>query len=301
MERARKFLLSIGVFCILVIPGVSFAQQEGIQISPLTYNLEIKPGETKQAKIIVTNLNDTDLQYICEAEPFSGVSEEGAPDFSNTELREGVTTLADWIEFESSTKEGTINPGLEKEINFSISIPVGAEPGGHYAAVFAKQIKKNAEGKTELGVSSRVGTLILVSVPGDVSQSAQITEFNYPKFVWTGPVSFKAKVENTGTVHYDSNVKLTADPLLGSDKEVDLGTHTVLPANTRVFDGKWDNKYPFGYYKLTATATAGDGDAAVATGLLIAIPLVVVLPVLAGLILMVYLIKYVKSHVKIVK
>lgn len=305
MKNMRKLyrILALSVLGAgLLLPQFAKAQQAGVQVSPLTFNFEISPGGSQDLSVNITNLNTTDLNYVMEFENFNSVSEEGAPSFKGLSSDVGITTLKDWITVpDLSNKEGVIEAKQNKDINLKIDVPKGAEAGGHYAAVFAKEVIKNAEGKTELGVATRVGALILVTVPGDIIQSAKITEFNYPKFVWTGPVDFAAKVENTGNVHYDSKVTVAADPLLGSDKEIDLGTHTVIPANTRLFEGKWDNKYPFGYYKLTATATAGDGTAATAAGTLIAIPLVIVLPVLVGLILLVYLVRYIKSHVKIVK
>jgi hypothetical protein len=247
-----------------------------------------------------------------EKENFTSVSEEGAPSFSAGDLKEGVTTLADWISFDGPT-EGKLLPKQEKEINFTIPIPEGAEPGGHYAAIFVKQIKKTEEGKTELGVSSRVGTLILVSVPGTTNKSAEIVEFKAPKLLLKGPVEckkdgdkiiagscFTMKVRNNGTVHFDSKGTVEIKPLIGRTSVIDLGTHTILPHNIRSFGAGWNKKYPFGYYRLKAQATDGDGNPITATAVMWAIPLIIVLPILATLIIIFMVVRYVKKNFKLV-
>jgi len=288
---------------LFLLPTQSMAQspESGIQISPVTCNYEISPGGVKDSVITLKNLGKEEIEYTIETENFVNTTEDGAPVFAFGPVKEGVTTLANWFDFPKG-KTGKIPAEGSVEVGFRISIPKGSEPGGHYAAVFAKMIAKTEEGKTELGVSSRVGTLFLVTVPGEVRYGAEIEELSAPKFVWAGPVTFGMKVRNTGTVHYDSKSSISLSrALIGGETEIDMGQHTVLPGSSRVYEGKWSNKYPFGYYKLTATATAGSGNAPTLSGAIIAVPLIIVLPVIIGLILLVYLVRYIKKHVKIVK
>jgi len=299
MKRFYK-LVSIVFVGLLIFASTSLAADDGIQISPLSYNFEINPGESQKASINITNLNDEAIDFVAEVEPFYGVSEDGAPDFSGEGLGEGVVDLVDWISFSDSSKQGSILAKEERKIDFTINVPQDAEPGGHYAAVFAKQVKKSAEGGTELGVASRVGTLILVSVPGDVVQSAKITSFEYPVFAWSGPIEFDLKVKNTGSVHFDSSSLVKMNSLLGKANEINMGTHTILPGSTRSFEGKTVGKYPFGYYSLVASATAGEGDVAQDSGYIVAIPLIIVLPALALLIAIILIVKYLRKHIRIV-
>ncbi len=296
----KKILLGIIVSLFLLAP-VALAAEGGIQISPLTFNFDLKPGESKEGSITVTNQNTDNLDFAVEVELFSQVTNEGAPSFTGVQKVEGVTNLVDWIAIASDDKEGTIPTQGKKEINFTVSVPAGAEPGGHYAAIFAKQIKKNPEGKTELGVSSRVGALMLVSVPGDVKRTADLLGFSFPKFVWKGPVKFGAVVKNTGSVHYDAPVNVTLKPLFGADKSVDLGSHTIIPKNSRDYSGEWKSKYPFGYYKVNAIAKDGDSKEVTASGSFFALPLLIVLPLIAIVLIVLLIIRYVKRNFKIAK
>jgi hypothetical protein len=300
MKFIKKLFLSI---LALIVFGAFFTQSAmatgGIQITPITYNFNIEPGQSKEAKVTVINRSKDELFFNMESEIFNKVSEDGAPTFSDTAHQAGVTTLVDWITFKD--KEGSVKPNEYKQINFNISVPKGAEPGGHYAAVFAKAVKKDTKGQTQLGVASRVGTLVLVSVPGQVKKSANISEFNTPKFIWKGPLDFVMRVRNEGSVHFDSTANIQIKPILGSATNIKMGTHTILPNSIRKFEGKWNKRFPFGYYNLTATATDGNGNPMTTTHTLWAIPLEIVIPSLVALIILIVIIKYVKKHVRFVE
>lgn len=291
------FILTFG---FLSVPEKMLAADTaGIQISPISYNLDIKPGESKDLKLNIKNYNPFEVDYVIETELIDSVTEDGAPSFSPVLPKEGVTSILDWMTF-SDPKDGTLAAGEAKNVNFTVSIPNGAEPGGHYAAVFVKQLNKEVGGQTQIAVSSRVGALILTSVPGETVKSAEISDFNPPKFLWKGPLPLSFKVKNTGTVHYDSSAKIKIEPLLGNDVTIDAGTHTIIPDNLRKYETTWNKKYPFGYYKLTSIALDGDGNEVTAVATLWALPLIIVIPLLVFIALVIWLLVYLKRHVKIV-
>lgn len=301
MEKFKRIVLTLGLLGLLTILPVSstHAANTGIQISPVTFNFEIKPGESQGGKILITNRNDETMNYVMELEIFDSSSEDGVPSFTVVKPKEGVSTFVDWVTFPDGDK-GSIEVGKSKEVNFTISVPAGAEPGGHYGAIFAKQTKPLISEQNQVGVAARVGALVLISVPGNVQKGAQIATFVSPKFVWRGPVNMEMKVKNTGSVHYDSAANVALKPLLGSTVNVDLGTHTLIPNSVRDYKGTWNSKYPFGYYKVSATAQDGDKNLITTTSYLIAIPLIIVLPILVGLIIIIILVKYLKKKFKVV-
>lgn len=293
-------LFAAGILMIAPAKSQDSTAKTGIQISPLSYEFEIKSGATQAGKFTIKNLDGVPMDYALETELFETISEEGAPSFKGVTRPTGVSTLADWIKF-STPITGTLEAYSSLEINFTIEVPANAEPGGHYAAIFAKQIKKDAEGKTQLGVSSRVGLILLVSVPGQVTKGGEITSFTHPSFVWKGPIDFSMKFRNTGTVHYESIGTVNIDPIIGKSRTVNLGTHTVIPKSTRLYSGTWNNNYPFGYYKLTAEAKDGEGKTVMATGVLWAIPLIIVIPVILLALLIWGIIIYVKQNYQVVR
>jgi hypothetical protein len=305
VKNYLKSGLVVLVVLFLAISASTYAQESptksGIQISPLSYNFEINPGGTLDAKIILKNLNPDDLNYVAEVEGFTQTSDEGAPSFTSDIDPNTVTSIKSWFTFGVDGK-GTILPGMEKEIAFTVTVPKDAEPGGHYAAVFGRQVKDLAVGSNEVGVTSRVGTLVLISVPGKVTNGAEIIEFIAPKYVWSGPMSFSMKVKNTGSVHYDAIGSFLVEPLLSKASNFELAKHTILPGGTRNFQKNWPSKYPFGYFKVTPTATDGaNAQVTLPSVAIVAVPLIIVIPSLLGLILIILLVAYIRKHVKFVK
>ena len=300
MKRKIKFLVTaIALFASVFIMSDARAATGGIQISPLTFKYEIEGGKSKDGEILIKNLNAENLDYIIEMENFTLVSDDGAPSFAGKTEVSAQSSLAEWIKV-STDQTGTILPGAEKRISFTVTTPIDAEPGGHYAAIFAKQIKKSVDGQTQIGIASRVGALVLVTVPGEVEKGAEITEFLPPKVIWKGPVDFSLRVKNTGNIHFDSKAVVEIKPIFGRKTNLDLGTHTILPDNIRNFAGIWGNKYPIGRYQLTATATDADGKQITKSEVLWAVPLIIVIPVLFGLIFLLLIVKYLKKHLKFI-
>ncbi len=301
MTKIYKWLFT-GIIGLIVLgfPLMTWAVT-GVQISPVMHEFSLKPGESTSAKIRVTNRNpDEDLQYIIEVENFSQITEDGAPStFTVANPAEKVSTLADWITVPVD-KEGTIKPYVQKEITFNLKVPENADPGGHYAAIFAREVRKTTgTGATAIGVSSRVGTLVLLSVAGTVTKGAEIVSFDAPKFLWRGPADFAMRIKNTGTVHYDSPASVELKSLFGGTSKVDLGKHTILPDSTRKYSATWNKRFPIGYYKLTANAIDGTGTPITTTSTLWALPLEIVLPVILGLLIIIVAIRFIRRRFKI--
>jgi len=299
MKKFKLLVLSSLFTLFLFVPALVSAQQSGLQISPIDFNFEIDKGGQESGKVVVTNINDQTTNYQLEAEDFINVSDDGAPSFAGIVDNEDISTLSTWITFAGDIS-GELAAKESIDVYFTIDVPKDAEPGGHYAAVFAKQNSGVEDGSTEIGVSSRVGALILVSVPGVVSKDAEITEFSPPSFIWRGPLDFTMKVENTGSVHYDSEGNVVIEPTFGTTAEIEMGTHTIIPNNTRNFLGTWSKRFPFGYYTVTAQATDGNGELIAVEKVIWALPLEIVIPALILLIIIIWAAKSLKKKYKIV-
>lgn len=296
----KKYLF-LGFFLLaaLFVLPISAKAESGIQISPVTFNFDFFPGQTKTATLTITNRSNQPLDYVMETENFDKSTEEGVPNFSVSRLGQGITGVAQWVTFPDGSS-GTIAPLKSKEVPFTVNVPQNANPGGNYGAVFAREVKKNTEGQNTVSIANRVGALVLGAVAGDVTNGIQISEFTAPKIIWKGPVNLDMRVQNTGTVHYDSKATISFRSILGNTSEVDLGTHTILPNNIRSYEGIWSKKYPFGPYTVTATALNGSNQLATTTVTMWAIPLTLVIPVIIGLIILIIIFVYFKRHFRFV-
>jgi len=212
----------------------------------------------------------------------------------------GKTTLASWIEV--SADNFYLSPNETKEIPFTITVPANGEPGGHYAAIFFKTEPTSTKGQAQLEISGRVGALVLVSVPGQVSKTGEILEFKTPKFVNSGPVKLFVRFKNTGTVHYQLGGTIKIYNWLGKETAtVQLPEHLVLPGSTRQFEGSWKANFLFGKYKARLEMKDGGGNTRTAEAIFFAFPWKIGLIILGSLLILINITYIIKRKFKIVR
>jgi zinc-ribbon domain len=99
----------------------------------------------------------------------------GTPSFvRKSELVYPDQELSTWISID--TPEFTILPGSEKTINFTITVPTNATPGGHYGAVFFKNPNSEVATSGNIGIDVDYGVLILVNVTGETDTEWEIPD-----------------------------------------------------------------------------------------------------------------------------
>ena len=296
-----KKIITIIILPVMVIFGSSLAlaQDEiAIKISPITFKYKIDKDQTQKGVISVINPNDFSIEVESEVEDFLMENEEGVPKFLPQGA--GKTTLASWVSV--SLDKFSLAAQETKEVSFTISVPSDAEPGGHYAAIFFKTIPGTEDSKTQLGVSTRVGALTLVSVPGNVSQGGEIVEFATPRFVGKGPIDVLARFKNTGTVHYQLGGTVKICNWFGKEvAKIDLPEHIVLPDSIRRFEAKWETNYLFGKYTAKLEMTDGAGKAHSIDKSFFAFPWKEGLIVLGAVLLLLAILMCAKKKFKIVK
>jgi len=127
-------------------------------------------------------------------------------------------------------------------------VPANADPGGHYAVVFFGNQPSMAQGGS-IGLSGKLGTLILLTVAGDIVEQGRIVSFdltNPRSFYEHLPISFTALFENTGNVHLMPHGEITITNMFGRtsdripfNKEPIGGGKNVLPNTSRHLEAVW--------------------------------------------------------------
>ena len=302
MQKFKSIpILLATILFVLSSPGfqtVSAQAPVSIKISPLTFKYSLDKGEKKSDLISITNRSKFEVQIQSQVEDFVMGDEEGTPQF--LPQGSGTTSLATWVKV--SLSKFTLAPLETKAVSFQISVPKDAEPGGHYAAIFFKTLPKKAVKETTLGVAGRVGTLVLVEVTGEVKKTGEIVEFKAPKIVNRGPVNFKVRFKNTGTVHFQPKGAIKISSWFNKNlAEIPLQEHEVLPNSIRLLWGKWDCRYLFGLYKANLEMKDGEGKVLTASVRFFAFPWKIVLIVLAGIFILFVILRLLKKKFKIVR
>ena len=254
MNKTRSLILIIFILGGLVLTMGAFAQQSGVTISPLTFELTANPGDTLTNTLKIYNPTDNIISIKMEIEDFRPIGETGQV-IVEPEV-EITYSLKRWVKTDPTGF--TLEPKEQKFVDFEISVPENAEPGGKYGSVLASTTGVVGKGVTGTAVAQKVGVLLLLTVAGEVKEELAIKEFLAPSFLEYGPVPFTMRFENKGTVHVRPRGFVTITNWWGKKvADVEFSQLNVIPGAVRKIETSWQNKWLFGKYTAMLVGSYG--------------------------------------------
>lgn len=236
---------------------------QGIQVSPVVINLNAEKGQVYNLKLTVTNVTANTLLLKSAVNDFSAKDETGNPQvILDQNATNGGYSLKSWV---SPITPITLGAQQNQTVNFTISIPENAEPGGHYGVVRFSGLEPSA-GDQNVSLTASVGVLILARVQGDVVEQLSVKEMFTAKsgkstsMFSMGPVEIVSRIQNSGNVHVqpvgnivvtDSFGKTVATLPVGSNSQ------NVLPGSIRRYETSFDKSWLFGRYTAKLSAAYG--------------------------------------------
>ena len=238
---------------MILFKGVLAQERVGISISPLTFELTANPGDVLTNKLKVYSPTEATISIKMEVEDFKPVGEIGQVRVEPEE--EIIYSLKRWVKTEPT--EFTLEPGEQKFVDFEISVPENAEPGGKYGSVLATITGLTGEA-TGVAIAQKVGALLLLTVSGEVREDLMVREFTAPSFLEYGPVPFSIRFENRGTVHLRPRGFVTITNIWGKKvADVPFPQLNVMPGAVRKIETSWENKWLIGRYMATLVGSYG--------------------------------------------
>jgi hypothetical protein len=265
-QSLSAIILVLGVSLLVLTSAASAATAagSGMRVSPVRTDLVIKPGQYKVVTIDVQNVTKAVQTFKVVVNDFVASSDEsGAPALLLNGQSNDRHGLKRYINAPSSV---TVPSNGSKSVNVTVKIPKGTPGGGYYGAV--RFIPGSASSGSNVSLSGSVGSLILVSVPGDVKESLtlaglDITQSGSVKSVFTSNKGITAavRVRNDGDVQEQPFGKLQ---LKKGDKvlqTIEFNDSTppgnVLPDSVRKFNIPLKGIGSIGKYTVVANLGYG--------------------------------------------
>lgn len=228
----------------------------GYQISPPVTTLALDPGTSSRQTIKVTNLTDKQLTLQLDKRNFVAKGEEG-----EVELVDNASPLYSLAPyFTLSQPTVTVPPRGTSQVQYILSVPKDAEPGGRYGSVTFNTIAtKLPSGQSGASVQQELAALIFLRINGDANEQLKIAGFTAGKnFAEYGPVIFATRIQNLGNVHEKPTGQIVVKNMFGfTTAKVTLDEKNVIPGAIRKIDSKLNKKYLFGTYNATLTLQNG--------------------------------------------
>ncbi|MEK7171128.1 MAG: hypothetical protein AAB774_02385 [Patescibacteria group bacterium] len=283
------------VFSVLPANGQSQeADQAKVSISPPLFELSAKPGDTIKNSMKVINTSGIVQKYEMGIQPFIG-NELGQAKIVAGD--DSIYFLKNWTKITPS--KFTLSPLQTQVVEFVITIPVDAEPGGQYGSLLAYLANDDEVSGTGAVTRTKVGSLILVAVAGDVKYSAYVKDFKVDKKRFErSPILFTTSIHNNGTVHIKPKGFITLTDIFGRKAaSIDFDQKNIFPKTDRLITQSYDQPLIVGRYVATLNVLYGEkGDQLSAKTVFYVIPIWLIILSIALIILTILLILYRKRQ-----
>lgn len=248
MRRVR-FALILCVLVLLTGPA-AYAQstpepKESITASPSSESFKINAGDTRRGSMRIINDGDVAYDFSVYARPYSVTNELYNPTFS---IIKQNTDIFRWVQFEKTQYH--LAPGQTAVVNYIMTVPADAAPGGHYGVLFA-ETRQGTSRSTGVVRQKRVGDLIFATVNGSYKTNGKLENFVLPNWQRHVPLTSEARVTNGGNVDFEVDATTTVQTVFGADKFRYHSNPRVLPGTTRLIIMNWESAPRFGIFRVT--------------------------------------------------
>lgn len=236
-----------------------------LKVSPLRTDIVIRPGETRNVQVNVQNVTTKPLSLKPIANDFvAGDSESGVPDIILDEDKFAPThSLKRFMQPLSTI---AVAPGELKTVDIQIKVPADAQAGGYYGALRFAPV--SASGDANVNVSGSVASLILLTVPGNIVESLQLTNFDVrqnkkavSRLSSSDNVDVLVRLENKGNVHVSPfgsiNVQKGGKAVYSAKINDIKPAGVILPDSSRKWSIPIEKLGKFGKYEISATLGYG--------------------------------------------
>lgn len=295
---SRLFLGLLVASALFVLPsGKASAAVTGLTIQPVKFSYTLSPGQSVTDVVNVTNAGDGDSIVYDSVQDFVPVANTNGIQFVGR--AENVTSVRDWVRI-NEPASFPLKLGQSESVNFTVTVPKDAEPGSHFGVMLFDAVPPNQASST-LKIGTQVGTLVLVTVPGNHLEKGKIVSFTAPSFLQKGPISFDTRFQNDGTVYFEPKGTITIKNIFGTIVAlVPIQGEVILPTGARDISSIWPVGFLLGPYSAVATVYDGDGNIlTTASATFFALPVWYILGFIVLFFALYFLFRFLKKNVSI--
>ncbi len=234
------------IFAIIPAPALAI---QGIGVSPTSQTIELAPGESTNGSLTAINDGDTDVTYHVYTTDYGVKSEDYLGVFTSIRASSDVSPVA-W--FILPKGNFTVKGHEQLAVPYTLTAPLTAAIGGHYAAVFVETVPPTGVKGTYISRIQRLGSIFYITVKGQVDEQGSVTGFTASPLQFSTPLSADLRVKNNGNVHFLAEGTLQLSTAFGKSGAPVAFHGEVLPGTIRHYSLKIPSS-PIGIYHLTAT------------------------------------------------
>ena len=258
MKKTPTPILIFFISLFFLSPATAKAQSAlGVSAIPPRLEITVNPGEVKTAQLKVRNESSTLKTLTTTVSDFIVTDDTGTPiQLENIDESENRWAAGSWIQISPTVSQ--IKAGETKNLTITVLAPANATPGGHYAMVLHTPEANAVLDSSGAAIQTNVGTLVYITIPGDITENAQVKEFTAPKFSEFGPINFDTVIANFSDIHIAPIGSITIKNWFNRPtSSLPLEKINIFPYTSRTFQNTLNRKWLFGRYQAQFNAGYG--------------------------------------------
>lgn len=259
----RIILASILLVSCVIMPRPAHAASQtpaplALGVSPAINELVVERGKPAAMRITVTNVTN-------ESMPVRALTERLVPLEPIDPGHSALFNASDWLHIDQP--DFILQPKQGRDVRITVTPPPNAEPGGHYSTVYFTPLSQlDPQKGSTLYLGSKVGTLLLLVVKGDIIQKASITALDAPLVAQQGPATLSVNLHNSGNVHLTPHGHIMIVDMWGREvRRLPLPPTLLLPKTQKSIPLQWDTRGQFGMFRAQAIVTYGSAQITLAS------------------------------------
>jgi hypothetical protein len=274
MQKPKRLLMAVlSALLIFTITPFALAQQSpsgsGLSISPTISELTINPGEANHVTITLKNITVDDVVAKGAVNDFISDNNTGNPQIITDPNIKSPNSIKKFV---TNIDDVALAKGQQKTVVLGLEVPKNTTPGAYYGIIRYRAVPKalNTPGPGQVALTASVGTIVLITVPGNVREQVQVKGIHIFRGAREGsffikpPTSIGITITNFGngfvkpfgTVEVNNTFKKAVTSFqLNNPKQ--LGN--ILPNSTRTFSNNIKGVNRIGRYTVLASVSYGSG------------------------------------------
>lgn len=272
--------LSVAIFSCLMILAMAVSMvgaQEGqgagsgLIISPTRSELQVSPGQSSKLELTLQNVSGSDINAKVEVNDFESDGVSGEPKLLVGDDKDRANSIKNFL---GGVVDVQLAKGEKKDVTIEVNVPENAAAGAYYGVIRYAAIPTNESGESEGGgrvsLSASVGSIVLIEVPGNITESITIRSLKVLRdekastFHTSAPNKVAIDIKNNGNGFSKPFGRITVSDMRGRDvHSYELNNTTpkanILPGSSRLFTNDIQGVSFPGRYTLKAFISHGNG------------------------------------------
>jgi len=277
MQIVKRLIAALSCL-VLLAAAMPFASAQtangsptgsGLSISPTISEFTIKPGDKATVKITLKNITVDNVTAQGFVNDFTSDGDTGNPKILTNTKQPTANSIRNFV---YGLTDITLQRGEQKNVTVGLQVPANTTPGAYYGIIRYKAVPAGggAPAPGQVALTASVGTIVLVTVPGNIHEQVQLKGLHVyrgafdGKFFFRPPTRIGIEIANFGNgfVKPFGNVEvhnMFNKNVLGYQINNPKQPGNILPGSSRLFTQNIKGINQIGRYTVIASVSYGKG------------------------------------------